>query len=600
MRPFETIAELGIYLRLLIDIRDTLDKFQPAVFDRSLSELIAATAPRRDAPTMPAANRRRLKKLAKEYLRPGVHVERPARGAHAHPAAARAVAALRAPRASRRRCRSASPTCRSRYQQVEQDLDALDAPLGHDRAARPQLAAPPLADARRRSRASPPSRDVLHNLQERTELHGRAARAASSTPLHRPTSPAATCPRSRSPPSSSSPGGVGARRPARRATARCSAPTPPCSTGSRPTSASSTRRTPRAAPRCSLAARRELVDRPRRLARRGGRAQARCCEREHASPRATCRQRAPHLSRAVAPVWLASPYEVHRDQRHDALRHRDPLDAGADDDRRERRRDPPRPPGRRLRRPGDADARRRSRSRSSEPARTGASDRRRTPRCTARRLGARPARRAAADARAHALATAPGGEDLAELVNRRFYGGRIDVAAVGGHRFLGHGSLVARLRRGRHGHARRRLGRGRERRRRGRRASSSSCSSTRPTRPHESLMVITASAKHAVRVQQAVLDGDRHAPRPQRLRHRRPRRAVRRRCTIEQAVAQSRDRVIFSIGFGRTPHGRVLSDFGALGEPGRRAPARGRDDPRAPLDGDRHLLPRRATSTTTA
>jgi hypothetical protein len=38
--------------------------------------------------------------------------------------------------------------------------------------------------------------------------------------------------------------------------------------------------------------------------------------------------------------------------------------------------------------------------------------------------------------------------------------------------------------------------------------------------------------------------------------------------TIDQAVAQSRDRVIFSIGYGRTPHGRVLSDFGALGEPG--------------------------------
>ena len=38
--------------------------------------------------------------------------------------------------------------------------------------------------------------------------------------------------------------------------------------------------------------------------------------------------------------------------------------------------------------------------------------------------------------------------------------------------------------------------------------------------------------------------------------------------TIDQAVAESRDRVIFSIGFGRTPHGRVLSNFGALGEPG--------------------------------
>ena len=46
--------------------------------------------------------------------------------------------------------------------------------------------------------------------------------------------------------------------------------------------------------------------------------------------------------------------------------------------------------------------------------------------------------------------------------------------------------------------------------------------------------------------------------------------------TLEQSVAQSRDHVIFSIGYGRTPHGRVLSDFGPLGQPGRRAPARRR------------------------
>ena len=74
MRPFETVGELGVYLKLLTDIRDTLDRFVPAVFDRSLSELIVATAPRRDAPEMSSANRRRLKKLAKEYVRPGMHV----------------------------------------------------------------------------------------------------------------------------------------------------------------------------------------------------------------------------------------------------------------------------------------------------------------------------------------------------------------------------------------------------------------------------------------------------------------------------------------------------------------------------------------------
>jgi hypothetical protein len=80
-------------------------------------------------------------------------------------------------------------------------------------------------------------------------------------------------------------------------------------------------------------------------------------------------------------------------------------------------------------------------------------------------------------------------------------------------------------------------------------------------------MVITASHRHAVRVQQAVLDavasrpaltefiiGDRAEPFMV--------------TTIDHAVAQSRDRVIFSIGYGRTPHGRVLSNFGMLGLPG--------------------------------
>ena len=80
-------------------------------------------------------------------------------------------------------------------------------------------------------------------------------------------------------------------------------------------------------------------------------------------------------------------------------------------------------------------------------------------------------------------------------------------------------------------------------------------------------MVITASPRHAVRVMQEVLERAagspeladfviRDSPEPFAV------------STIEEAVAQSRDRVIFSVGYGRTPHGRVLSDFGALGEPG--------------------------------
>ncbi|MET0304326.1 MAG: AAA family ATPase, partial [Microbacteriaceae bacterium] len=74
MRPFRTIGELGVYLRLLQGIRDSLDRFSLTVFERPLGELIQAHGPRRDAPEMTSANRRRLKRLSKEYIRPGVHI----------------------------------------------------------------------------------------------------------------------------------------------------------------------------------------------------------------------------------------------------------------------------------------------------------------------------------------------------------------------------------------------------------------------------------------------------------------------------------------------------------------------------------------------
>jgi hypothetical protein len=159
----------------------------------------------------------------------------------------------------------------------------------------------------------------------------------------------------------------------------------------------------------------------------------------------------------------------------------------------------------------------------------------------------------------------PGGEDLAELVNRRFYGGRIQSLPWAGS-FLGHGSLALDYVADGHGMPDPDSGA----------VESPDAEVERVVdlvldhaskRPHESLMVITASEKHAVRVMQAVLGAVGSRPelvdfvigdRPEPF-------AV---TTIDQAVAQSRDRVIFSIGYGRTPHGRVLSDFGALGEPG--------------------------------
>jgi hypothetical protein len=72
--PAQSVTDWVSYLELFVGIRDTLDRFKPEVFDRPLTELILATAPRKDKSVMSGANRRRLKKLAKEYLRPGMHV----------------------------------------------------------------------------------------------------------------------------------------------------------------------------------------------------------------------------------------------------------------------------------------------------------------------------------------------------------------------------------------------------------------------------------------------------------------------------------------------------------------------------------------------
>src|SRR5690606_14952414 len=129
MRPFETITELGVYLRLLADIRDTLDRFVPAVFDRSLSELVAATAPRRETPEMSSGDRRRLTHLAKEYVRPGMHV----RDLHA------ALDAIQRQRILWQRFVAAGVTpevptgiddVQAAWNEVAADLESLDGPLG--------------------------------------------------------------------------------------------------------------------------------------------------------------------------------------------------------------------------------------------------------------------------------------------------------------------------------------------------------------------------------------------------------------------------------------------------------------------------------------
>jgi len=559
MRPFASIHELGIYLRLLTDLRDTLDKFLPMVFDRSISELVMATSARKDSPNMSGANRRRLKKLAREYVRPGVHVS----DMNA------ALLRIQQQRVLWQRFVTEGVTpevpvgiadVRVALQQVEQDLAKLDAPLGFD-TRETALANQPVAVLIDDLRALAADSDVLHNLQERTALM-KTLTDLELDPLITDL-------------------------------AQRHVPEEQVEAELELAWWQSALESLLAADRALLGANTPVLDRLE--------ADFRLVDDAHATGSAQLlswqlaenwkiglvdwpdegrllkklllrsqmdafdlQTTAPHLSRAVAPVWLASPYEVATiadTMPFDAVIL---VDAGAttiaetvgairrakqvvafgdpvtqtpaafaiaiDDQFTEQ---PPAPDEETL---DDLHE-------NSSLSRLGSI----LPTFSLTR------------------SYRPGGEDLAELVNRRFYGGRIQSLPWAGS-FLGHGSLAMDFVADGHGLPDSYTGA----------VESVDAEVNRVVelvlahaaeRSRESLMVITASPLHAVRVQQAVLTAVTTRPelndfiigdRPEPF-------AV---MTIDQAVAESRDRVIFSIGFGRTPHGRVLSNFGVLGQPG--------------------------------
>jgi hypothetical protein len=157
-----------------------------------------------------------------------------------------------------------------------------------------------------------------------------------------------------------------------------------------------------------------------------------------------------------------------------------------------------------------------------------------------------------------------GGEDLAQLVNDAFYGGEL-VSLPWAGSYLGRGSLSVDYVSGGHGAPDPVTGA----------VESPDAEVNRVVtlvlehavnRGTESLMVVTASVRHAERVRAAVADAfagrsdvadfvSRDTAEPFAV------------LTLEESVAESRDRVIFSLGFGLTRHGRVLSDFGDLSTP---------------------------------
>ncbi len=67
----ESVEQWARQLRLLLGIRETLDKFLPSIYDRSLAQMIEATAPRTERGQLSGAQRRRFKKLGQRIYSPG-------------------------------------------------------------------------------------------------------------------------------------------------------------------------------------------------------------------------------------------------------------------------------------------------------------------------------------------------------------------------------------------------------------------------------------------------------------------------------------------------------------------------------------------------
>lgn len=566
LRPFESVAELGIYLRLLLDMRETLDKFQPAVFDRSLTELIAATSARRDSPEMSGSNRRRLRKLAHEYLRPGVHVTD----------MNDALKRIQQQRTLWQRYVVAGSTpevpvgiadVHVAYTRIAEDLARIDAPLGVAGTNR-RLAARPNSELVGALAGLAADSEVLANLQERTAILAQL-RDLALDPLLMDLS-------QRHVPEA----GVAAELEL--------------------AWWQSVLESMLSNDKALLNANTQVLDRLESDFRLVDEAHAgasgaqlawllaetwkigvvdwpeeaealRTLLRSERTTPAALNEVAPHLARVLAPVWLSSPYEVAEITDRIVFDTVMLVDAGATtfaENLGAIRR------GKQIVVFGDPVTQSPapfttglSESAQSAPDSHGTSDASEN-RSTVDALHADSALARLGELLPTLTLTRSyraGGEDLAELVNRRFYAGRIDSLPWAGS-FLGHGSLALHYVRGGNGMPDADTG-----------AVESVDAEVAEVvdlvidhavnRPRESLMVITASNRHAVRVHQAVLAA--FAKRTDLsdfiLRDRAEPFTV---LTLEQSVAQSRDRVIFSIGYGRTPHGRVLSNFGALGEPG--------------------------------
>ncbi|WP_254774000.1 AAA family ATPase [Microbacterium sp. cf046] len=555
MRPFQTISELGTYLKLLQGIRDSLDRFSPTVFERPLGELIQAHGPRRDAPAMNGSQRRRLRRLSREYVRPGVHI------ADMHEALVR----VQQQRTEWQRFVDAGvipavplglSDVHVGWQRVDAELNELDAIVGRSGADR--LASLPVAQLVRTLAGLAADSDVFDNLVERATLRTQLA-ALGLEPLLAELSV-------RHVPEEY----VGAELEyawwqsalehlLRSDRALLGANTAVVDRLERDfrlvDEAHAAASGPLLAAQLATQWRIGIVDEAAEAA-----ALKRSLKNGGATP-ADLVEVAPTLLRTLAPVWLASPYDVPSIPDVLAFDVVIIADAAA------------------LCLAEAAPALRRARQVVvfGDPV---------TQKPTPFRIAAGlPPEDAAVEesfaepfdevsvferlAELFPVTTLTrsyraGGEDLAELVNDAFYGGEL-VSLPWAGSYLGRGSLSVDYVEGGTGAPDPVTGA----------VESPDAEVQRVVtlvvehavnRGSESLMVVTASAKHAERVRAAVEAAfagrsdvadfvSRDTAEPLAV------------LTLEESVAESRDRVIFSLGFGLTKHGRVLSDFGDLSTP---------------------------------
>lgn len=179
LNPERTVAGWGQALKVLLGVRRTLDKFSPDVYEHNLSELIAATGSNEyraehDNP-MGMMERRRLKKAAREFLRPGAHVD----DLHSALIAARDErAALKdlAGGGTRLKVPRGLLDADEKYQEVQADLDKLS-PVMADTPDGGDLDGMLVEELHARLQAMGEDKEALADLPARTHLDAELRQA---------------------------------------------------------------------------------------------------------------------------------------------------------------------------------------------------------------------------------------------------------------------------------------------------------------------------------------------------------------------------------------------------------------------------------------